>query len=132
MLPTRSRWRAAPTLSRAEPSSRLVPVRRCSTIPISSARISGSDMAYPRSKDRFTIGAGAGFAGDRIEPAVHMAASGEVDAIALECLAERTLVNALRVREGAPERDYDPRLVRRFTPLLPHLRNGCRVVTNLG
>ena len=85
-----------------------------------------------RHKGHFTIGAGAGFAGDRIEPAVQMAESGEVDAIALECLAERTLVHALRVRETSSERGYDPRLVRRFRPLLPLVARGCRVVTNLG
>jgi len=85
-----------------------------------------------KTKGIFTIGGGAGFAGDRIEPAVQMAQSGAVDAIALECLAERTLVNALRVRESAPERGYDPRLVRRFTPLLPHVGRDCRIVTNLG
>ena len=83
-------------------------------------------------KGHFTIGAGAGFAGDRIEPAVQMAESGEVDAIALECLAERTLVHALRVRETSSEHGYDPRLVRRFRPLLPLVARGCRVVTNLG
>jgi hypothetical protein len=82
--------------------------------------------------ERFTIGAGAGFAGDRIEPAVRMARSGEVDAIALECLAERTLVNALRTRQTNPHGGYDPRLRRRFTPLLPYVGAGCRVVTNLG
>src|SRR5438093_1040481 len=43
----------------------------------------------------YVVGAGAGFAGDRIEPAVNMARSGMVDAIALECLAERTLIAAL-------------------------------------
>lgn len=79
----------------------------------------------------FTIGAGAGFAGDRIEPAVRMAQSGEVDAIALECLAERTLVNALRMREADPEAGFDPRLARRLRPLLPHAAH-CRIVTNLG
>ena len=84
------------------------------------------------SKQRFTIGAGAGFAGDRIEPAVQMARSGKVDAIALECLAERTLVNALRTRETNSRGGYDPRLRRRFTPLLPHVGAHCRVVTNLG
>ena len=47
-------------------------------------------------KSNYVIGAGAGFAGDRIEPAVNMARSGAVDAIALECLAERTLITALR------------------------------------
>ena len=80
----------------------------------------------------FTIGAGAGFAGDRIEPAVAMARSGRVDAIALECLAERTLVNAIRMREADPGAGHDPRLLRRFTPLLPHVGPRCRVVTNLG
>jgi hypothetical protein len=85
-----------------------------------------------KQKGHFTIGAGAGFAGDRIEPAVQMAESGEVDAIALECLAERTLVNALRVRETSSDRGYDPRLARRFRPLLPFVARGCRVITNLG
>lgn len=87
-------------------------------------------MAHGR--ERFTIGAGAGFAGDRIEPAVQMARSGAVDAIALECLAERTLVNALRTRETNNRGGYDPRLRRRFAPLLPHVGPHCRVVTNLG
>lgn len=89
-------------------------------------------MPRRRIDGRFTIGAGAGFAGDRIEPAVQMARSGEVDAIALECLAERTLVHALRVRETSSEKGYDPRLVRRFRPLLPHVADGCRVISNLG
>ncbi|MDE2002958.1 MAG: DUF1446 domain-containing protein [Betaproteobacteria bacterium] len=89
-------------------------------------------MASQRTRNRFTIGAGAGFAGDRIEPAVQMAQSGMVDAIALECLAERTLVNAIRMREANPEAGYDPRLKRRFRPLLPHVGPRCRVVTNLG
>src|SRR6478672_4000217 len=83
-------------------------------------------------KGSFTVGAGAGFAGDRIEPAVAMARSGRVNAIALECLAERTLVNAIRMREADPATGHDPRLVRRFTPLLPHVGPHCRVVTNLG
>lgn len=89
-------------------------------------------MATTRARERFTIGAGAGFAGDRIEPAVRMAQSGEVDAIALECLAERTLVNALRMREANAEAGFDPRLARRFRPLLPYAARGCRIVTNLG
>ncbi|MER7083012.1 acyclic terpene utilization AtuA family protein, partial [Saccharopolyspora kobensis] len=37
------------------------------------------------------IGSGAGFAGDRIEPAVQLAARGELDDLVLECLAERTI-----------------------------------------
>lgn len=86
----------------------------------------------PRNKSSFVIGAGAGFAGDRIEPAVAMARSGHVDAIALECLAERTLINALKARQASGESGYDPRLRRRLAPLLGALGGRCRVLTNLG
>lgn len=80
-----------------------------------------------------SVGAGAGFAGDRIDPAVALAASGEVDAVVLECLAERTLVPALRARKDNPQAGFDPRLRRRLTPLLPAaVRQGCRIVSNLG
>ena len=78
------------------------------------------------------IGAGAGFAGDRVDPAVTLARSG-VDAVVLECLAERTLVPAIRARRENSQSGFDPRLVRRLTPLLPvAYRNGCRIVSNLG
>ena len=79
------------------------------------------------------VGAGAGFAGDRVDPAVRLAASGEVDAIALECLAERTLLPALKARAADPRAGYDPRLRRRLAPLLPvaHAQR-CRIVSNLG
>jgi ribosomal protein L31E len=80
----------------------------------------------------FAIGAGAGFAGDRIEPAVNMARSGTVDAIALECLAERTLIAALRSRQASREAGYDPRLRRRLSPLLAASGKRCRVLSNLG
>src|SRR5437870_2267983 len=86
----------------------------------------------PRNKSSFAIGSGAGFAGDRIEPAVAMAKSGQVDAIALECLAERTLINALKTRHSSAEGGYDPRLRRRLGPLLGALGGHCRVLTNLG
>ena len=65
------------------------------------------------------VGAGAGFAGDRVDPAVALAASGQVDAIGLECLAERTLVSALNARAAHPDGGADPRLRRRLTPLIP-------------
>lgn len=79
------------------------------------------------------VGAGAGFAGDRIDPAVALAASGQVDTVALECLAERTLVPAIKARADNPDAGHDPRLRRRLTPLLPAAaRTGCRIVSNLG
>ncbi|WP_342641064.1 acyclic terpene utilization AtuA family protein [Rhodoligotrophos ferricapiens] len=81
----------------------------------------------------FSIGGGAGFAGDRTDAAVRLAASGEVNAIGLECLAERTLIAALTARAADPEAGADPRLRRRLSPLLPHVRrSGCRIISNLG
>lgn len=80
-----------------------------------------------------TVGAGAGFAGDRIDPAVALATSGLCDAVVLECLAERTLVPALRARRADPNAGADPRLRRRLTPLLgPARRSGSRIISNLG
>ena len=80
-----------------------------------------------------TIGCGAGFAGDRVDPAVALAGSGKLHALGLECLAERTLVPGLRARKQNPEAGADPRLTRRLTPLRPVARKtGCRSITNLG
>lgn len=79
------------------------------------------------------VAAGAGFAGDRTEPAVALAASGRVHAVGLECLAERTIVPGLRARKADPEAGHDPRLERRLRPLLPvAAANRCRVISNLG
>ena len=80
-----------------------------------------------------SIGAGAGFAGDRIDPAIALAASGQIDTVVLECLAERTLVPALKARADNAHAGFDPRLRRRLTPLLPvAAANNCRIVSNLG
>ena len=75
-----------------------------------------------RSKNSRTIACGAGFAGDRVDPAVALAASGLADAVALECLAERTLVPGLRARASDPSAGADPRLNRRLGKLLPAAR----------
>ncbi|MDZ4237885.1 MAG: acyclic terpene utilization AtuA family protein, partial [Hydrogenophaga sp.] len=37
----------------------------------------------------YRIGSGAGYAGDRIDPALDLAERGELDALVFECLAER-------------------------------------------
>lgn len=80
-----------------------------------------------------SIGAGAGFAGDRIDPAVALAGSGKIDTVVLECLAERTLVPGIRARCENPQAGADPRLRRRLSPLLPvAVANKCRIVSNLG
>ena len=53
------------------------------------------------------IGAGAGFSGDRIEPAVALAAHGNLDYLVFECLAERTIAHAVRERRQNPDAGFD-------------------------
>jgi hypothetical protein len=79
------------------------------------------------------IGSGAGFQGDRLEPAVILATQGQLDYLVLECLAERTIALAQLRRLADPTAGYDPLLERRMRALLvPAKRNGVRIVTNMG
>jgi hypothetical protein len=79
------------------------------------------------------IGAGAGFAGDRIDPAVELAERGQLDFLVFECLAERTIALAQLERQENPGTGYDPMLVERMTAVLPACRkNGIVIVSNMG
>ncbi len=79
------------------------------------------------------IGCGAGFQGDRIEPALVLAEHGRLDYLMLECLAERTIALAQLRKLHDPHRGYDLLLERRMAGLLPLIKqNGVRVVTNMG
>src|SRR6266705_1612609 len=79
------------------------------------------------------IGCGAGFAGDRLEPALVLAERGELDYLILECLGERTVALAQLRRRHDPDGGYDPLLERRMTGLLPLIaRNRIGVITNMG
>src|SRR3954452_9662982 len=79
------------------------------------------------------IGAGAGFAGDRLDPAEVLAARGDLDALVFECLAERTIALAHRARRaGRGDRGYDGRVLRRLERVLPLLPAPALVVTNAG
>ncbi len=81
----------------------------------------------------FRIGAGAGFSGDRIDAAVVLAERGELDVLIFECLAERTIALAHLRKQRSPDAGYDPLLERRMRAVLPAaLRNGVRIVTNMG
>ena len=44
------------------------------------------------------MGSGAGYSGDRIEPAVELAEKGDLDYLVFECLAERTIALAQQAR----------------------------------
>ena len=79
------------------------------------------------------MGAGAGYAGDRIEPAVELAEKGALDYLVFECLAERTIALAQQARMKDPSVGYDPLLVERMQAVLPLCRaNGVKLVTNMG
>src|SRR5271165_5942607 len=84
-------------------------------------------------RESLRVGAGAGFSGDRLEPAVVLAQRGGVDYLVLECLGERTVALAQLRKRKDPTRGYDPLLERRMEALLPLLRrNGVRLISNLG
>ena len=88
-------------------------------------------MAQPSKP--FRIGAGAGYAGDRIDPAQALAERGELDALVFECLAERTIALAQLRRAQDPRAGYDPLLAARLRAVLPAcLANGVRIITNMG
>ena len=79
------------------------------------------------------IGSGAGYSGDRIEPAVELAERGGLDYLGFECLAERTIALAQGERPRDPASGYDPLLVARMEAVLAACRaNGVRVITNMG
>jgi hypothetical protein len=79
------------------------------------------------------IGAGAGYSGDRIEPAVELVRDGRLDYIVFECLAERTIALAQRARHADSGAGYDPMLDDRMRAVLPAaVEHRVRIVTNMG
>ncbi|MEV0408060.1 acyclic terpene utilization AtuA family protein [Actinoallomurus sp. NPDC050550] len=79
------------------------------------------------------VGCGAGFAGDRVQPAVDLVDRGELDYLVLECLAERTTALGQLRRLADPTAGYGPSVERRMRLLLkPLARTGTRLVTNIG
>ena len=79
------------------------------------------------------IGCGAGYAGDRIEPAVELAAAGRLDYLVFECLAERTIALAQQRKAQDPQAGFDPLLAERMRAVLPACAaQGVTIVTNMG
>lgn len=79
------------------------------------------------------IGCGAGYSGDRLEPAIELAARGRLDYLIFECLAERTIALAQLDLLQNPEGGFDPWLRERMEAVLPICReNGTRIVSNMG
>ncbi|AKZ63284.1 ABC transporter substrate-binding protein [Herbaspirillum hiltneri N3] len=79
------------------------------------------------------IGAGAGYSGDRIEPAVELVEKGELDYLIFECLAERTIAIGQQTRRADPNQGYDPLLADRMLAVLKLCAGkGIKIVTNMG
>lgn len=79
------------------------------------------------------IGSGAGYSGDRIEPAVELALHGNLDYLVFECLAERTIALAQKARMADPQAGFDLLLEDRMRAVLrPCVERGIRIITNMG
>lgn len=90
-------------------------------------------MTAKQPERRVRIGAGAGYSGDRIEPAVELAEHGQLDYLVFECLAERTIAIAQQARRNDPALGYDPLLDARMHAVLPVAApKGVRIVSNMG
>ncbi len=89
-------------------------------------------MHNPRMKT-FRIGSGAGYSGDRIDPAQDLAEHGQLDALVFECLAERTIALAQLRRSADPQQGYDPLLKERMRAVLPACHaQRVTILTNMG
>lgn len=79
------------------------------------------------------IGSGAGYSGDRIEPAVELAEKGDIHYLSFECLAERTIAIAQQAKLNDPSKGYDPLLAERMRAVLgPCRAKGIKILTNMG
>lgn len=82
---------------------------------------------------RIRIGSGAGYAGDRLEPALELMEKGRLDYIGFECLAERTIAIAQQQKLMNPEKGYNGLLEYRMDKVLPlAYKNKVKVITNMG
>ena len=82
---------------------------------------------------KIRLGSGAGYSGDRIEPAIELAEKGDIQYLIFECLAERTIAIAQQNKMKDPTKGYDALLEARMRAALPVChRNGVKVITNMG
>jgi len=82
---------------------------------------------------KLRIGSGAGYAGDRLEPALELMEKGNLDYISFECLAERTIAIAQQQKQLNPQKGYNGLLEHRMEKVLPLAhKNKIKVITNMG
>ena len=79
------------------------------------------------------IGSGAGYSGDRIEPAVELVEKGDIQYLIFECLAERTIAIAQQAKMKDPNAGYDGLLTQRMEAVLLRCKEkGIKIITNMG
>ncbi len=82
---------------------------------------------------KIRIGGGAGYSGDRIEPAVEIMKKGDIDYIIFECLAERTIALAQQQKLADPDKGFNDLLEYRMEKVLPICtEKKIKVITNMG
>jgi Acyclic terpene utilisation family protein AtuA len=79
------------------------------------------------------IGAGAGYSGDRLQPALDLIERGNLSYSVFECLAERTIALAQKRKLANPEQGYDPMLELRIRAILSsRAEPRVRIISNMG
>ena len=79
------------------------------------------------------IGSGAGYSGDRLEPALALMEHGDIHYIIFECLAERTIALAQLQKAADPNIGYNELLSYRMQRVLPLCAaKKIKVITNMG
>ncbi|WP_339880631.1 acyclic terpene utilization AtuA family protein [uncultured Algoriphagus sp.] len=82
---------------------------------------------------KIRIGSGAGYGGDRLEPAIQLMHKGNLDYIGFECLAERTIAIAQEQKRVDPSKGYNGLLEYRMEQVIPlAYKNKIKVITNMG
>mgnify|MGYP000290878358 CR=1 FL=1 len=79
------------------------------------------------------IGSGAGYGGDRIEPAIDLIQRGNLDYIIFECLAERTISLAQKNKQKDHQLGYNDLFEYRFDKILDAIKDHpVKVITTMG
>lgn len=82
---------------------------------------------------KLRLGSGAGYGGDRLEPALELIENGDLNYIAFECLAERTIAMAQKEMKDNPKRGYNHLLEYRMEKVLPLAhKHGVKIISNMG
>lgn len=84
-------------------------------------------------KDSIRIGAGSGFWGDALDPAVELLDKGQLDYMAFDFLAELTMALLQRLRSKDPQSGYVPDVVDYMKALMPMAREQrTKLISNGG